>query len=184
VALLSGACRSCVRSLLFAAAVGAGPAFAQPLEYEVKAAFLYNFAQFTEWPAEAFAAPDEPFRMCVAGANGFVPSIERAVAGERVAERRILVDRLADNENAGRCHILFIPRSANQRTAALVRLGARALLVGESADFLDRGGMINFVIDGGRVRFDINAAAASARGLRMSSRLLRIARHTNIESQP
>ena len=149
------------------------------LEYEVKAAFLYNFVQFVEWPAEALRA-GEPFRLCLAGENPFAGVLERTVAGEQAAGRPIAVEVLAANAAPSLCQVLFVPRSQSSRTAALLRAAgdAAVLTVGESPRFLDAGGLINFVVEGGHVRFDINADAATARDLRISSKLLRVARTT------
>jgi len=149
------------------------------LEYEVKAAFLYNFVQFVEWPADTLPA-GEPFRLCLAGENPFGGVLERTVAGEQAAGRPIAVEVLAADGAPSRCQVLFVPRSQASRTAALLRAtGAAAVLtVGESPRFLEVGGLINFVVEGGHVRFDINAEAAAARDLRISSKLLRVARTT------
>ena len=150
------------------------------LEYQVKAAFLYNFVQFIEWPAAALPA-GEPFRLCLAGANPFAGVLERTIAGEEAAGRPIAIEVLAAGASPSRCQVLFVPRSQASRTAALLRAtGAAAVLtVGESPRFLAAGGLINFVVEGGHVRFDINADAAAARELRISSKLLRVARTTS-----
>lgn len=149
------------------------------LEYEVKAAFLYNFVQFVEWPPEALRA-GEPFRLCLAGENPFGGVLERTVAGEQAAGRPIAVEVLGANAAPSLCQVLFVPRSQSSRTAALLRAAgdAAVLTVGESPRFLDAGGLLNFVVEGGHVRFDINADAATARDLRISSKLLRVARTT------
>jgi hypothetical protein len=149
------------------------------LEYEVKAAFLYNFVQFVEWPAESLPA-GEPFRLCLAGANPFAGVLERTVAGEQAAGRPIAIEVLAAEASPSRCQVLFVPRSQASRTAALIRAaGTGAVLtIGESPRFLDAGGLINFIVDGGHVRFDIAAEAAAVRELRISSKLLRVARST------
>jgi hypothetical protein len=149
------------------------------LEYEVKAAFLYNFVQFIEWPADALHA-GEPFRVCLAGENPFGGVLERTIAGEQVGGRPIEVEVLGADAAPSRCQVLFVPRSQASRTAALLKAaGAAAVLtVGESPRFLDAGGLINFVVEAGHVRFDINADAAAARDLRISSKLLRVARTT------
>jgi hypothetical protein len=163
-------------------ALSVRPAAAQHgLEYEVKAAFIYNFIQFVEWPPIALADEGAPFRVCVYGDDPFGPALERVVRGERLNGHPLMIERVAVGAAATQCHLLFVPQSQSVRAAAALRAaGAGPVLsVGESPDFLRSGGMINLFVDGGRVRFDVNVAAASAHGLAASSKLLRIARNTS-----
>jgi hypothetical protein len=149
------------------------------LEYEVKAAFLFNFVQFVEWPAESLPA-GEPFRLCLAVENPFAGVLERTVAGEQAAAHPIGVELLPADAPPAKCQVLFVPRSQASRTAAILRnVGTLPVLtVGESPRFIESGGLVNFVVEGGHVRFDVNPEAAAARGLRISSKLLRVARTT------
>jgi hypothetical protein len=142
------------------------------LEYRVKAAYLFNFTKFVEWPA-ASASEREPFTICVAETNPFGSVLAETVQGETVAGRPLVV-RVA-RDPAG-CQVLFVPADVpadaflrNVRTAPV-------LTVGESSAFLRRGGIVNFFLDGGKVRFEIDQAAAERANLRISSRLLRLAR--------
>jgi hypothetical protein len=152
---------------------------AQTLEYEVKAGFLYNFTKFIEWPAAAFSGAGDPFRICLAGSDPFGSVLERTIQGDSVGSHPMTVDRVAGAADAGSCHLLFVSRDVSARAPAFALAYPHALIVGESPGFLLQGGTINFVIEAGRVRFDVNVAAAVARGLQISSRLLRIARDTS-----
>ena len=149
------------------------------LEYEVKAAFLFNFVQFVEWPPESLPA-GAPFRVCLSGENPFAGVLERTIAGEQAAGRPIQIDVVAPDAPLATCQILFVPRSQAPRAGTLLRgIGAAPVLtVGESPRFVETGGLVNFVVEGGHVRFDVNADAAASRGLRISSKLLRVARTT------
>jgi hypothetical protein len=154
-------------------------AMAQGLEYEVKAAFLYNFTKFVEWPPDALRS-GEPFRIClIGGEDPFGGRLERTVAGDSVDGHPIVVERLPVDAAAS-CQIVFVPRSQVGHVGALVRAVGRTavLTVGESPAFLQAGGLINLVVDGGRVRFDVNIESAASRGLHISSKLLRVARNT------
>lgn len=146
------------------------PAVAQdvPLEYRVKAAYLYNFLKYIEWPDGTPA----PFTICVAGRNPFGEVLADTVRGERVAGREVVTKAVADS-GAG-CHIVFVPRGT--AAAPYIRTARGALIVGEHPDFLTQGGAIAFVQDGGNVRFQIDDEAAVRAGLRISSRLLRLSR--------
>lgn len=156
------------------------PAAAQRgLEYEVKAAFIYNFIKFVEWPADALAE-GEPFRVCLAGEDPFGGAVERTVRGDTIGGHAITVERSALDAVSPSCDLVFVPRAHAGRTAAIVKAleGAPALLVGESDGFLQAGGAIDLVVEGGHVRFDIAENHAAAHGLRISSKLLRVARNT------
>jgi hypothetical protein len=170
-AVAAGACAA----IGLAAAV---PAAAQAtLEYEVKAAFLYNFIKFTEWPRSAVRT-GEPFRVCTFGDDPFGGMLENTIAGDEVDGRPIAVERVTPEAVPGRCQILFVPLSQASRAAIAIRAAGTGpvLTVGESPDFLRAGGIVNFVVEGGRVRFDISVDVAAARGIRISSKLLRVAR--------
>ena len=150
------------------------------LEYEVKAAFLYNFAKFVEWPATAFASADAPLVFCIVGANPFDGALERVISDRTAHGRKILVRDVTDASGGG-CHLVFITEKENERVARLVHTAqstaqAPVLTVGESETFADSDGMIRLVVEEGGVRFDINAAAAERAGLRFSSQLLKLAR--------
>ena len=142
-----------------------------PLEYRVKAAYLFNFAKFVEWPAAAAA---DPITICVAGRNVFGEALSETIRGETINGRALAVRVIIEPE-AG-CQIVFVPRGA----AASAYLGAArtspSLTVGESPDFIEQGGIVNFTLEGANVRFQIDAGAAERAGLRISSRLLRLAR--------
>jgi hypothetical protein len=156
--------------------------FAQEaLESEVKAAFIYNFIQFVEWPPAAIVEPSAPFRICVYGQSAFASVLERTVKGEQLAGHPLTIEVVSVGESATHCQVLFVPQSQSGRTAAALRAAGDGpvLSVGESPNFLKAGGMINLFVEGGRVRFDVNPSAASARGLVPSSKLLRIARNTS-----
>jgi YfiR/HmsC-like len=148
------------------------------LESEVKAAFVYNFLNFIEWPASAFARADEPFRVCVVGADPVSEELVVSVRGETVAGRKVLVERLKDESDGGSCRVLFVPVSDEIRLPSLMRATARrgVLVVGESRRVLDACGSIALVVEQGRVRFDVNMAALRSQNLKVSSKLLRVAR--------
>ena len=150
------------------------------VEYSVKAEYLFNFIQFTEWPAGAFSAADAPFRICIAGSDPFGPLLDRVVRGEKTEAHPLVVDRVDDDGNFGRCHLVFIGRAETPRAPAILKSipTAHVLTVGESSDFLRDGGAIAFAVDGGRVRFDVNLGAPHIKSLRVSSKLLRVARTT------
>ena len=152
----------------------------QGLEYEVKAAFLYNFISFVTWPSTTFAAPSDPLRVCVVGADPFGSVLDRTMEGGSSGTHPLIVERVRDEGGLSRCAVVFVPRAADARASAVIRaVASRAVLtIGESPEFLEKGGMINFVLEGGKVRFDVNVPTAAARGLVLSSRLLRVARNT------
>jgi hypothetical protein len=156
---------------------GAAPR-AQSVEDEVKAAFLYNFAKFVEWPAGAFAAPDEPIRFCLVGPDPFGRAIDDLLEGERVRGRPLAVRRLENVTARSRCHILFVSPAPRERYASLLRAvdTRRVLTVSDDLSFLAAGGHISFFIEGSRVRFAVNQAATATAEFRMSSKLLQVAR--------
>jgi len=148
------------------------------LEYQVKAAFLLNFTKFVEWPATAFPAPDAPITICVIGQDPFGAILDRTIEGESVNRHGVRAQRLLPDGDLRSCHILFISQSERERFTQIVsRLrGSSVLTVSELPGFVDTGGMIEFLIEEGKARFYINAATTEGAGLKLSSRLLRVAK--------
>lgn len=147
------------------------PARRSVTEYEVKAAFLLNFAKFVEWPEPRDNAP---FAICTLGDDPFGPVLDRIVQGETINNRSLVVRRLHKWQEP--CDVVFIANTERDTAGILHQIGNGVLTVGESADFLRDGGMINFVIADRRVRFDVNRKAADHASVRISSRLLGVAR--------
>ena len=149
---------------------------APPTEYDVKAAFLLNFARFVEWPANAFPNADAPITFCILGEDPFGQAIDTIMEGQTVSSRKVKVRRISGVPPPTTCQVLFLDRRTENMEETLVRIGPRVLTVSEADQFLDDGGMIHFVIQSRRVRFDINARAANAAGLRLRSQFLGVAR--------
>lgn len=154
------------------------PLFAQvSREYDVKAAFLYNFITFTEWPAEAFSSPESPYVIGVVGDDPFGRALDEIVNGERIKGRPLVVRRVDQVGDARRCHVLFVSSSEARRMNDIIRRlqGLPVLTVADLPDFAESGGAINFTT-GARIGLVINPAALRASRLTMSSKLLRLAR--------
>jgi YfiR/HmsC-like len=147
-------------------------------EYEVKAAFLYNFAKFIDWPDSSFADPGAPFAICVLGVDPFGRTLDGVLEGKTIGNRRVTLSRLQDATQARKCQMLFVSSSESRRLPEIVeRLrGANILLVAEFPGFAEAGGALQFIIEDNRVRFLINTDAAQRAGLRLSSKLLSVAR--------
>jgi hypothetical protein len=144
-----------------------------PLEYRVKAAYLLNFTRFVEWPAAAFQG-NAPFNICVARMNPFGPVLGATLSGETAAGRT-LTPRIVQDDPMS-CQVLFVPRGvAAAGYLRRVRM-APVLTVGESPNFTRQGGIVNFVLEDGKVRFEINQEAATRSQLTISSRLLKLAK--------
>jgi hypothetical protein len=170
--------RSVARALALAAVLLAAglPARAAPSpEYQVKAVFLFNFAQFVEWPATAFADAQSPMVIGVLGDDPFDSALDEAVRGEIVNRRPLVVRRYRRVADITACHILFVSRSEAARLDEIfAALKGRSLLtVGDTDGFSLRGGMIRFVTENNRTRLRINVEAAKAAQLTISSKLLR-----------
>jgi hypothetical protein len=147
------------------------------LEYQVKAAFLLNFTRFIEWPANSFSSASAPFTICVFGKDPFGRVLEEAMEGESVNGRRLEVRRLSEIPQSHGCQMVYF--SALEKDVLESASGRGVLLVGEGEGFVRAGGAIGFVIDHRRVRFDINQTAAENAGLKLSSKLLNVARIVN-----
>mgnify|MGYP003575514809 CR=1 FL=1 len=144
------------------------------LEYRVKAAYLFNFTKFVDWPPEALPQ-GLPLTICVAGASPFGATLEDTVRGELVAGRPLTTRVVRDPSG---CHVLFVPEGVSAAPLLNEARMKPILTVGESDTFLRNGGIGNFIMEDGKVRFEISQGAASRAHLRISSRLLRLARPT------
>jgi hypothetical protein len=147
----------------------------EPLEYQVKAAFLLNFTKFIEWPRLESEALDSPSAICILGEDPFGSTLDQMVEGETLLGHRITVQRVR-RPSPSSCRVLFVSRSEKDVEGLLAAVRPGVLTVGEAPDFLHDGGMIDFVVEKGRVRFDINEGAAARAGLKLNSRLLNVAR--------
>ena len=164
---------SCLR--LTIGAEGGRPALT---EYQVKAAFLYNFAKFVEWPQASFKEAGAALVIGILGQDSFGEVLDRTVENKLINGRPIKVKRFGVDEDPGDCHLLFISRSEAERMGeVLSRLRGRSvLLVGETDGFLELGGMISFYLEDQRVRFTVNLDAAEGVRLKISSKLLGVAK--------
>jgi hypothetical protein len=157
-------------------ATGGAHAQGNALEYAVKANYLYKFAPFVEWPPQAFAAGASPFNVCVAGEDPFGSALDEAVRGQQIGNHPVAVRRLPTAGRGVGCHVLFAGRSAVQSTADMLRsVAGQPVLTVTDQQLGGGGGMIQFVIVDGRVRFEINAAAAKASGITIGSKLQQLA---------
>ena len=145
--------------------------------YEVKTAFLFNFAKFIEWPASSFATPQSPFAICVLGQDPFGSTLTDTLQGKIIGARPLAVRRLKDKLEARSCQIVFVSSSETLHLADIIGTlrGANVLLVGETSGFAAAGGTIEFTQENDRVRFAINTDAADRSGLKFSSKLLALA---------
>ena len=161
--------------LLLVSAVRASAQLGNPQEYQLKAVFLFNFAQFVEWPAESFADPQAPLVIGVLGEDPFGRVLDEVVRDEIVRGRALVVQRFQRVEDAFRCHVLFISHSESARLEEdLAALRGRSILtVSDTSGFALRGVMIRFITEKNRLRLRINLDAAKSAGLVVSSKLLR-----------
>jgi hypothetical protein len=173
----AGRTREILLPLVLLALLSSAAVAQAPSEYDVKAAFLYNFTKFVEWPPSAFSSGGDPLQVCILGEDPFGRSLPSVLEGEEVQGRTLRLRRVTHLFDPGLCHILFVSRSERERVPAILAVveGAPMLTVSEIDGFVDRGGVINFRLVSGKVRFEINQTAAERAGLKVSSKLLRLA---------
>ncbi|MDP2878587.1 MAG: YfiR family protein, partial [Sulfuricella sp.] len=145
---------------------------AAPSEYELKAAFIYQIAKFVEWPSSG-----APLRLCVLGGNPFGAALE-TIRGKAVNERKLEVTLLDMGADLRECNMLFIAATADRHLERIVAITRNAgmLTIGDTEGFARRGAMVNFFMENGKARFEINLDAARQGGLKISSKLLSLAR--------
>lgn len=147
-------------------------------EYQVKAAFLFNFTKFTDWPASAFTSTNAPMVIGILGDDPFGKTLEDAVTGEVVQDHPLVFKRLRADEDLRGCHVLFISRSEKDRVAKVLEKlkGSPVLTAGDTKDFAERGGIVNLLLVQDTVKLEINQSAAEEAGLKISAKLLKLAR--------
>jgi hypothetical protein len=153
-------------------------------EYQIKAVFLFNFAQFVEWPATAFASPSAPLCIGVLGKDPFGSALDDTVQGETIRNRKLIVQRSNSPTDLKNCQLVYVSDSERARVPeVLSALTPQAVLtVSDIESFARRGGAINFYLEGNKVRFEINPNSARREGIKISSQLLALGRI--IESEP
>ncbi|GAB4091556.1 YfiR family protein [Flaviaesturariibacter terrae] len=151
--------------------------FAQTREYQVKALFLYNFAQFVDWPPGCFTAPNAPFVIGIVGNDPFGRFLEEVVREEQLSGHPIVVQHYSSPSDIRSCHMLFVGGYTREALSAVS--GRAVLTVGEAQNFVSEGGMIQFVTEQNRIRFQIRPSSARAVKLSISSKLLRLAKIVN-----
>jgi hypothetical protein len=146
-------------------------------EYQLKAAFLFNFAKFIEWPPAAFSGPQANFTICILGADPFGHSMDELLQGKTIEDRRVSIERSRQLAEVRHCQMVFVSSSEKSRVREILDglKGTSVLAVGETEGFAAAGGSIQFAIEDNHVRFVINTDAAGRAGLKVSSNLLSLA---------
>jgi hypothetical protein len=152
--------------------------FAQS-EYQVKAAYLYNFLKYIEWPPEAFESESAPFVVGLMGNNSFNEAIEQAIKGKSIKGRQLEIKRLKWGQSLRICHILYISSYEQRHLPQILQSikGASILTIGEMDQFTELGGIINLMMEENRVLFEINLSVAEQSQIKISSRLLALAKN-------
>lgn len=168
--------------LLMWSMMAAQPVLAQESavsEEQLKAAFLYNFVRYIEWPATAFEKETSPITIGVFGNDAFANTLSTLLKEKKAHNRSFVVKKFKDVSDTTGVQIVFIAKDENRKTAAIADATRKGpvLLVGEAEDFLDNGGIINVVTDNKQLRFDVHVGNAEQNKLTVSSHLLRLARN-------
>jgi hypothetical protein len=160
--------------------LGAVPALAADgsTDAQVKAAFVYNFAKFTEWPASAFASPQAPIHLCLSGVDEAQAKAFSGIAGKPVQGREVRIKRNPTSAEIGDCNILYVGDDEPRRAQAALQAArnTNVLTVSDSDGFADSGGVIGLVYADNRIQFEVNLGAAQRAGLKIASQVLKIAR--------
>jgi len=152
--------------------------------YPVKLAFLYNFTKFVEWPAGSYRDAAAPLVICIAGLDPFSPDLEQELQTRTAAGRWVEVRTLKPADALSGCHVLFVPATEKDQDKIVRDLnGSSTLTVGETEGFAARGGVINLTVEENKVHFEINQVAADRAGLKISSKLLSIAKIVKEQDQ-
>jgi hypothetical protein len=149
-----------------------------PTDYQLKAAFLFNFAKFIDWPNSSFASPQSLFAICILGQDPFGSVLDDTLKGKTIGGRPIAVRRLKDKAEGRQCQMVFVSSSESRHLAEIIGSlqVANVLLVGESNGFAVLGGTIELTLEDSHIRFAINTDAADRSGLTVSSKLLALAK--------
>ncbi len=147
-------------------------------DQEVKAAYLYNFAKFVEWPARAFESTNAPMRLCVFSQDPLEADLRKIVEGKSIANHSVAVVAVRTTEEYRACHILFVGMAQGGQSRQILSAlrGACVLTVSDTEEFARQGGIIQFVLNNDRVQFQVNHKAAEQAQLAVSSKLLRVAK--------
>jgi uncharacterized protein DUF4154 len=166
-----------VFALAFLVTTGLLAQQAKPNEYQVKATYLYNFGRFVKWPGTVPAGKGDSFSVCVIGQDPFGSILDSTLAGEALDGRPVVLRRISKPQDAGECRILFISSKEEKHLSEILTAldQSGVLTVSDMPGFTRRGGMIQFVLEGDRVRFEINLASAESARLVLSSELLKVA---------
>jgi hypothetical protein len=158
----------------------------KPAEYEVKAAYLYNFGRFVEWPAKVASDKGKSFSICVLGQDPFGRILDKALSGETIDGKHVVAKRITKPLEAVDCRILFISSSEEKQLndTLVILQKSDVLTVSDIPEFSRHGGMIQFIREGNRVRFEINLTAAENAGLTLRSELLKVAVTVRKNPQP
>jgi len=167
--------------LILCMAMQVGANTKTPSEYAVKAAFLYNFTKFVEWPSDVPDDNDSLLRICVIGESPFGDELENIIEGKKVGGKSVMVTYTKSVKDVVSCDVVFIAQSEKKKLNRILKvLTNRAILtISDIDDFAERGGTIGFFVEDNRIRFKINVDAAEETGLQISSKLLRLARIVN-----
>ena len=156
---------------------GAGP-------YQIEAVYLYDFSKFVAWPKQTANTANEPFSICVLGEDPFGAVLDTTLSGENIQGNTLVAKRISKPEDAAGCKIVFVSNSEENRLKEILAAfdGTDILTVSDIHNFSRRGGMIQFVLEGGKVRFEVNVTNAANAGLTLSADLLQVALAVRRES--
>jgi hypothetical protein len=157
----------------------------KPGEYDVKATYLFNFGRFATWPP-AVTANENAFAVCVLGRDPFGPALDATLTGEKIGGQRTVARRITKPQEAGGCRILFVSDSEESQLASILQSigNASILTVSDIREFVERGGMIQFVSQGNKIRFEVNLAATERANVMLSSELLKVATVVHRSARP
>ena len=174
-----------IHLLLILCALGSALFVARPAsgadgstDAQVKAAFVYNFAKFTEWPAAAFPSSQAPVRLCLTGVDEAQARAFAGIEGKPVQGREVRIKRNPTSAEIGDCNILYVGDDEPRRVQTALQAARQAgvLTVGDSDGFVDSGGIIGLVYADNRIQFEVNLGSAQRAGLKIASQVLKIAR--------
>jgi hypothetical protein len=148
-------------------------------DYQVKAAYLYSFAKFVEWPPRKFTDASSPIVFCIISDQAFQQELDRVVRGKSISGHTVAVMTMPEGEQLRRCHIVFINSAGSKQIRQTLETlrGSAVLTVGETTEFVKQGGIIRFLLEDDRVQFEVNHKSATGEGVYISARLLGVAKH-------